>query len=99
MTPELTITRPCPRCGGTGYRNLPDAHPDSHVKIKWYCPDCDQGVVRVAVSCQTCEMWNEEFEECGIAATVDSADEYEIHWLHTVDGCTRWQAKEATNGN
>lgn len=98
MKPELTITRPCPTCGGTGRRNdEPDKGHVSKLGIVWskpFCPDCDQGVVRVAVSCAGCALWNEEFEECGIDGRDEGVDwQGNKLWDATVDGCSKWEPK------
>lgn len=98
--PELTITRPCPTCGGTG--KLPDTVLSvaiGHISDR-PCPDCEQGVVRVAVNCAGCKYYfvSNEPSDPTYYGWCDHPDMKAMDVLPTW-GCLSWQAKEATDGN
>lgn len=96
MTPTLTVDRPCPTCGGTGkVSDTVASVAMGHISGR-KCPDCEQGVQRVAVSCAGCRWYDRSHpnEETGWCR-------YHAEWIcmTAYQGCTLWQAKEATDGN
>lgn len=95
---ELTVRVPCATCGGTGEVGRTEFLEGTIETVSYNLPciACDNGTVCVAVSCASC-------------AHADVTDPWSPNhrvWCfehdHEFDatfGCTRWQAKEGTDGN
>ena len=86
--PTLTVSVPCPTCGGT--KTLPAwgtcDFPQSIVHPEQPCPDCTDGAIRQAVSCQSCRWATpiaDDEIECALLLMKNSPD-----W-----GCLSWEAK------
>lgn len=91
MTVRLVDEQPCPTCGGKGRVPRPN-----HEGLTKDCTSCGGMGVRVSpVSCAGCKWYDDGtcYELCVVTDT--------HNWYQSVEpdfGCTRWTAKEGTDG-
>lgn len=94
--PTLTISAPCPTCGGTGLIPVPVE--------KWTragqlivatdaskCPDCTDGTIRQAVSCAGCK-WFDAVPPVKYIGTC-LQEEADMRNVDADFGCLSWEAK------